>query len=429
MKIAVIGTGYVGLITGVGLASKGHQVSCVDVIEKKVDQINKGIPPIYEEDLEEMLKDVLKKGKFNATLDAKQAILDSDVTFICVGTPSKDDGSIDLSYVETAAKSIGEALKEKDGYSVVIMKSTVLPGTTEKVLIPALEKESGKKAGEDFGVCMTPEFLREGKAIEDFLNPDRVIVGQVNDKAGNVAKRLHETKDRPFLRTNLRTAEMIKYASNAFLATKISFINEIGNICKELDINTIQVARGMGMDHRISPHFLRPGAGFGGSCFPKDVEALIHQSKDELKYNPEIIQSAMSLNEKQPLRLVELAERKIGELKGKTVAILGLAFKSGTDDMRESRAVPVINALLEKGVTIHAYDPKASENAKKIFGDKISYEASINDALKDADFCMIVTEWSEFKNIDFSAMKEKIVFDGRNILESRDGIDYNGLCW
>jgi len=429
MKISVIGTGYVGLITGTGFASKGHDVTCVDIVPEKVEQINKGVSPIFEEGLDELLKEVLEKGKFSVTLDLKKAVADSEVSFICVGTPSKEDGSADLSYVKAAAKSIGEALKEIKNYHVVIMKSTVIPGTTETVLIPILEKESGKKAGADFGVCMTPEFLREGRAVEDFMNPDRVIIGALDEQSKSSAKKLHDIKDRPFVVTNLSTAEMIKYASNAFLATKISFINEIGNICKKLGVNTVQVARGLGMDHRISRHFLRPGVGFGGSCFPKDVKALIHQAKDDLKYDPKLISSVMDVNDNQPLLLVELAEAKLGDLKGKTAAVLGLAFKAGTDDVRESRAISVINTLLEKGVKIQAYDPKAVETAKEVLGDKVAYSKSPSEALKDADFCMIVTEWPEFKNINFDGMKSKKVFDGRNILENRDDVDYEGLCW
>jgi len=429
MKISVIGTGYVGLITGTGFASKGHDVTCVDVIPEKVEQINKGISPIFEEGLDELLKDVLEKGKFRVTLDLKKAVADSEVSFICVGTPSKEDGSADLSYVKSAAKSIGEALKEVNEYHVVIMKSTVIPGTTETVLVPILEKESGRKAGKDFGVCMTPEFLREGKALEDFMNPDRVIIGSLDEQSKSIAKKLHDIKDRPFVVTNLSTAEMIKYASNAFLATKISFINEIGNICKELGIDTLQVARGIGMDHRISRHFLRPGVGFGGSCFPKDVKALIHQAKDNLKYDPKLISSVIQVNENQPIKFVELAEKKLGDLTGKTAAVLGLAFKSGTDDVRESRAIAVINTLLEKGAKVQAYDPKAIENAKKIFGAKITYSKSPSEALKDSDFCIIVTEWSEFKNLDYSGMKHKAVFDGRNIVENRENVEYEGLCW
>ncbi|MFH1450633.1 MAG: UDP-glucose/GDP-mannose dehydrogenase family protein, partial [archaeon] len=420
---------YVGLITGVGFASKGHDVTCVDVVREKVEQINKGGSPIFEEGLDELLKQVLKKGKFRATMDIKDAVINSEISFICVGTPSREDGSADLSYVESAAKAIGSALKEKKQYHVIIMKSTVIPGTTRNVLIPILEKESGKKAGPDFGVCMTPEFLREGKALEDFMNPDRVIIGSIDEKSKNKAKQIHETKDRQFLVTSLSTAEMIKYASNAFLATKISFINEIGNICKELGIDTLQVAKGMGMDHRISRHFLRPGVGFGGSCFPKDVKALIHQAKNKLDYNPKLISSVMEVNDDQPVRLVGLAEKKIGDLKGKTAAVLGLAFKAGTDDIRESRAIEVINALLEKGVKVQAYDPKAMETAKEVLGEKITYADSVATAVNGADFCMIVTEWPEFTNIDFSGLKGKTVFDGRNILENKADIDYVGLCW
>jgi UDPglucose 6-dehydrogenase len=222
---------------------------------------------------------------------------------------------------------------------------------------------------------------------------------------------------------------MIKYSSNAFLATKISFINEIGNICKKIGADTLQVSRGIGMDHRISPHFLRPGIGFGGSCFPKDVKALMHQASDDYDYKPKILNAVMEVNDDQPLRLIELAEKKLGDLNGKTAAILGLAFKAGTDDLRESRAIPIIHKLIEKGVKVQGYDPKAGETAKEEFGDKITYAQNIQEALKDADFCLITTEWPEFKNINFDGMKGKAVFDGRNILENRADVDYEGLCW
>lgn len=427
MKVSIIGSGYVGLITGAGLASKGHEVTCIDIDEKKVKSINEGKPPIHEEGLEELLKKVLKEGKFKASTDLKSSILNSEVSFICVGTPSNEYGSIDLKYVKQVAEDIGKALKEKKDFHVVIVKSTVVPGTTESKVIPLLEENSGKKAGKDFGVCANPEFLREGKALEDFNNPARVVLGCTDKKTMDIVKELLKA-DCPIIETNPSTAEMIKYASNSFLATKISFINEIGNICKKLNINAYEVAKALGLDPRISPKFLNAGLGFGGSCLPKDTKALVASAK-ELGYNADLIKAVIDLNETQPERILYLAEKKLSGFDGKTITVLGLAFKPGTDDMREAPSIKIINSLLEKKAKVKAYDPKALENAKQIFGDKVKLCNTIEEALEDSELCLIVTDWPEFKNLDFHAMKTKIVIDGRNILENREGIDYEGLCW
>ncbi|HHH80271.1 MAG TPA: UDP-glucose/GDP-mannose dehydrogenase family protein, partial [Thermoplasmatales archaeon] len=273
MNISIIGTGYVGLVTGACFAKLGNNVICVDIDEKKIEKINKGLSPIYEEGLEELL--VENKNRIHATKDYKYAIQNTDVTFICVGTPSKEDGSIDLKFVKKAAEEIGKQLKNKDKWHLVVMKSTVLPGTTRDVVLPLLEQYSGKKAGKDFGLTMNPEFLREGVAVKDFLEPDRIVIGYYDDKSRKVLKELYKDFSCPILETSLSAAEMIKYASNAFLATKISFINEIGNMCKKLDIDTYEVAEGMGLDKRIGRAFLDSGIGWGGSCFPKDLDALI----------------------------------------------------------------------------------------------------------------------------------------------------------
>lgn len=427
MNVSVAGTGYVGLVTGAGLAEKGHNVVCVDVVKEKIDAINSGKSPIYEKGLEDILKKNAGK-TLTATADMKGAVTGSDMTFICVGTPSNIDGSLDLSHVNKVAEDIGSILPVKDGYHVVVVKSTVLPGTTEKKIIPLLEKASGKKAGRDFGVASNPEFLRESVAVEDFMKPDRIVIGALDAKSGDAVQELYKNFDAPIVRTDIKTAEMIKYASNSFLAAKISYINEIGNISKKLGINVYDVARGMSLDHRIGPYFLSAGLGWGGSCFPKDLKAIIYESK-ELGYEPALLEAVRSVNDNQPRMLLELARKKVKNLKGKKAAVLGLAFKGGTDDTRDSQAFPLIDLLLKEGAVVTAYDPQAEANAKKVLGDKIKYSASAKDALKDGEIAFIVTEWKEFENLDFSGMKDKIVIDGRNILKKRDGLDYEGLCW
>jgi len=422
MKICVIGAGYVGMVTGVCLADRGNEVTFIDVDRKKVDEINNLSPPIYEEGLEEMLK--RNSDKIKATTDYS-CLSDTDAIFICVGTPSKKDGSINLEYIREAVKNIGEHAGNK--WNAIVVKSTVLPGTTEGVVLPMLEKLTGKKAGIDFGISMNPEFLREGKAIYDFEHPDRIVIGAYDKKSEELLRSLYEPFNAPLFITTPTTAEMIKYASNAFLATKISFANEIGNFCKKMGIDTYDVMEAVGMDHRISPYFLNSGAGFGGSCFPKDVRALISAGK-ETGSKMSILHAVMDVNEKQPLRMVELLEKHLGNLDEKKVAVLGLAFKAETDDIRESRSIPVIEKLMEKNATISAYDPLAMENMKKIFDD-IEYCKSAEDALKDADGCLVMTDWNEFSHLNFGIMKKPVVIDGRRVVEDRDGLIYEGICW
>ena len=341
MDISIIGTGYVGLVTGACFAELGHNVTCVDVMKEKIDLINNKKSPIYEEGLEEILQKNVGKNLF-ATLDLKKAVLSTDITFICVGTPPREDGSIDLKNIKESAEQIGSSLKAKKNYHLIVIKSTVVPGTTWQIK-KIIEKFSGKK---NFGICMNPEFLREGKAIYDFLHPDRIIIGEYDKKSGNILYEIYKDFSCPILRVDLKTAEMIKYASNAFLATKISFINEIGNICKKLGIDVYKVAEGVGLDSRISPKFLKAGCGFGGSCFPKDVKALAAKAK-ELGYTPILLESILEINKNQPLRMIELLRNKIGKLENKKIGILGLAFKPGTDDIRESPAIEIIKRLIK----------------------------------------------------------------------------------
>lgn len=427
MKISVIGSGYVGSVTAACFAEVGHEVVCVDIDKKKMDQINAGVPPIYEEGLGELLQKYAGKS-LTATNDYESAIRNTDISFICVGTPSAEDGSIDLSIVRVATASIGAVLAKKEGYHVVVVKSTVVPETTEKFVLPILEETSGKVAGKDFGVAMNPEFLREGKAVYDFMHPDKIVVGAIDQKSGDLVSELYRTFKCEVTRTNLPTAEMIKYANNSLLATKISFANEIGNICKKLNVDTYEVMEAVGKDSRISPRFLNSGAGFGGSCFPKDVKALIGKAK-EIGYSPNLLESVIGVNEKQPILMTEILQKKIGSLAGKRVAVLGLAFKNDTDDIRESRAIPVIAELLRLGAEVSAYDPMATENMKRIF-PTIEYSEKAKDALEGADACLVMTEWDEFKQLDseFEVMKEKTVIDGRRVIKAKN-IDCEGLCW
>jgi UDPglucose 6-dehydrogenase len=427
MKISIIGTGYVGTVTAACFAELGHEVICVDVDRSKIDQINAGIPPIHEEGLPELLKKHAGKS-LSATSDYQLAVKDSGVSFICVGTPSDSSGNIDLSIVKAASASLGDSLKKKNDYHVIVVKSTVVPETTEKVVLPIIEKHSGKHIG-DFGIVMNPEFLREGKAVYDFMHPDKIVVGSMDKRSGDIVSSLYNGLKCEVIKTNPRTAEMIKYANNAFLATKISFANELGNICKQLGIDTYEVMSAVGRDFRIGHHFLNAGAGFGGSCFPKDVKALICKAL-EIEYEPLLLKSVIAVNEGQPIRMMQLLKNKLGDLEGKKVAVLGLAFKNDTDDIRESRSIPVIKELLDNGAQVRAYDPMANENMKRLFGG-IQYHSSALDALRGADACLIMTEWDEFKSLDkeFDVMENKLIIDGRHMLAPGRDVEYAGLCW
>jgi UDPglucose 6-dehydrogenase len=425
-KISVIGVGYVGLCTAVGLASKGYHVVACDIDAEKITKITQGIPPFFEPGLQEKLTASLQKGTLKAVTNKMDQIIDeTELTYVAVGTPSKVDGSIDLKYIESAAKTIGKALKQKKGYHVTIIKSTVVPGTTQNLVLPVLERESGKKCGRDFGLCMNPEFLRQGSAFQDTLHADRVVIGSFDKESGDKLDALYRdfysANVPPIIRTTLSTAELIKYASNAMLATKISFINTIANICEKISGADVKVvAKAMGLDKRIGPLFLDAGLGYGGSCFPKDIKALI-ACAEGLGYVPELLEAAENVNRKQPLKAIEVAKQQLGSLKGKHIAILGLAFKPDTDDMREARVIPIVNQLLSEGATVTAYDPIATKVAKNIFGNKISYSSSALECLESADCCILVTEWPEFKKLtpnDFAkSMKQPLLIDGRRIYD------------
>ena len=416
MKISVIGAGYVGLISSACFAKLGHDVVLIDIDEKKLAAIaNKEILPIYEEGLRELLEEV----HIETSVDYDRTV-ESEVIFICVGTTADENGAIFSEYLINAAGKIAEVLKKQRDYCVIAVKSTVGPGMTENLVIPLLEK-SGKKTGKDFGVCMSPEFLQEGRGIYHFMNPSRIIIGEYDRKSGDTLERLHQGLEAPVMRTNLRTAEMIKLASNSFLATKISYINEIGNICKQLGIDTYDVARGMGLDDRIGKKFLNAGIGFGGSCLPKDLRILISGAR-EVGYQPDLLQDVSTVNENQALKPVELLKKHI-TLKGATVGILGVAFKPGTDDIRDSRAIKIAEVLLTEGATVKAYDPLALDNFVKTCSE---VTRATREEVLECDAVMILTEWEEFKELDY---RGKIVIDGRRIEKAREARIYEGVCW
>jgi len=422
MNISIIGTGYVGLVSGTCFAKLGHRVICVDVDKEKVEKINNSVSPIYEKGLTELLKQY--KTRIQATTSYEEAIKESEITFICVGTPSKEDGDIDLSYIDQASVKIAQELKKKKLFHSVVVKSTVVPGTTQHHVLPLLEKISGKKAGVDFGVGMNPEFLKEGVAIDDFLHPDRVVNGYDDQRTGRMLASLYSDFSCPIIETTISTAEMIKYASNCFLATKISFINEIGNFCKNLGIDTYEVADGMGLDKRINRSFLNAGIGWGGSCFPKDTKALRAWAK---KTNQEsfLIDSVIKVNDQQPLQIIGLLKKHLENINGKTIGILGLAFKPDTDDIRDSRSIILVENLLKHGALVKAYDPEAMGPFKKMF-PTITYCKKAEYVL-DSEAIIIATAWDEFKDLDYTG---KLVLDGRRLLEAkRTAKIYDGVCW
>ncbi len=420
-KVSVIGTGYVGLITGAGLAAIGHSVVCVDIDKAKVEQLNSRKAPIYERGLDRLLQKVVPKN-LKATTNLQAAVMDSEFTFISVGTPSKKDGGILLYQVEQVAEQIGKALRNKK-YHIVVIKSTVVPGTAEKI-IEILEKASGKKFGKDFGVASNPEFLREGNALEDFMKPDRIIIGSTDAKSLELVKKLYAKIKSPVLESSFREAEMIKYAANAFLATKLSFINEIGNVCKLHNIDTNVVAQGIGMDRRINPYFLRSGIGFGGSCFPKDVSAIIFKASEK-GYHPRLLRSVLDVNNYQPLKLMEILEKT--SLRKKKIAVLGLTFKEETDDIRDSPALSIIKELMMEDAELILYDPLAMDKVKKIF-PHLRYAQSAQEAVDMSDIVLLLTEWEAFLKLNYG---EKKVIDGKNVFfkSNKRPKNYEGICW
>ncbi len=430
MHIAVIGTGYVGLVTGACFAEFGVDVICVDVDETKIEKLKQGIIPIYEPGLDKVVEKNSKDGRLTFTTDVRTAVEKAEVVFLAVGTPPKEDGSPDMSYYQQAAKDIAESM---NGYKVLVTKSTV-PVGTGKWLREFVSQNL--KQDTEFGVASNPEFLREGAAIEDFMRPDRVVIGSNEDRAIEVMKELYRPLyliETPIVITSLEAAELIKYAANAFLATKITFINEVANLCDAIGCDVHDVARGMGMDNRIGRKFLHPGPGYGGSCFPKDTRALTTVA-DQFGVETRIVDAVIEANERQREAMIPKIEKLVGGLNGKHIGILGLSFKPETDDMRESPAIDIIKVLLDRGASVRAFDPVAMDEAKHVING-IDYATDEYDAIKDADALVIVTEWNQFRALDMTKVKQLLkapkIADLRNIYEPEDmrelGFDYVGV--
>ncbi len=414
-SITIVGLGPVGLATSVAFALGDHDVIGVDVNRDRVGRISRGEPPFFEVDLENALRKVLKKNRFRATTDIYQAVAHADYIFICVGTPSRSDGPMDDTFLGQATEDIAGVLST-DSQSIIVVKSTVVPGTTENVARPILEA-----SGKPYSLAVNPEFLREGHALEDALEPDRVILGVDGPDTARRLRSLYAHLDCPIIETDLRTAEAIKYATNAFLATKVVFANELANICQALEVSYDEVIQGVTLDPRIDPRFLVPGVGFGGSCFPKDVKALVAAGK-AAGHTPRLLEAVLDQNEEQYLQAIRLLEEELGDLKDKRIALLGLAFKGGTDDVRESRAIPIAESLLQKGAKVVGYDPVANENFTNIVPD-ITLAGNLEEALRGTDGCILQADWPEFSQLsaqDFlQAMHTPVVVDGRRILDPK----------
>lgn len=435
MNIAIIGSGYVGLVTGVCLAELGHNITCIDNDPQKIKMLKAGKIPIYEPGLAELLSKNRKRKKLQFSPSIKDAIKKVDAVFIAVGTPSKPSGDADLTYVENVAREIALSM---DSYKLIIEKSTVPAETgkrierTIKLNLPA-KFRNGKRAL-DFDVASNPEFLREGSAIEDFMNPDRIVIGVESKRAENLLREIYKPlKGAHIVVTNINSAELIKHASNSFLATKISFINSISQICDKVGADVLKVAEGMGYDKRIGRSFLNAGIGYGGSCFPKDVDAFIRLS-EKSGYHFKLLKEVRNINEEQKAAFIHLIEDKLWILKNKTVGVLGLAFKPNTDDMRNAPSIDIIKQLQSEGASVKAYDPQAVENAKK-FLKGVEYSKDVYSLAKGCDCLLLLTEWDEFKKINFTkmrqAMRQAIVFDGRNMYHADDlerhGFEYYGI--
>lgn len=436
-KIAIVGTGYVGLVTGSCLSDFGLNITCVDNNKEKIEKLHKGIIPIYEPGLEPIVERNAYYKRLSFTTDIKKAVEECDVVFVAVGTPPAEDGSADLQYVEAVARDIG---KHMNGYKVIVDKSTVPIGTGQRVKGWVREELEKRGVSYDFDVVSNPEFLREGSAVHDFTHPDRVVIGTESERAMNIMKQVYSVlylNETPFVETNIETAEMIKYASNAFLAMKITFINEVANLCEKVGADVQDVARAMGRDGRISPKFLNPGPGYGGSCFPKDTLALAEIGK---KYGSPVtlIEQTVEANENQKKLMAQKIEDELGDLKDKQLAILGLAFKPNTDDMREAPAINILNELAKKGAKFKVYDPQAYEEAKwrlENIQDRITYCDNEYEAMEDSNALVIITEWNQFRRLDLDRVKKSLkqpyFFDLRNIYRKehmqKQGFKYFGV--
>jgi len=423
MKIIIIGTGYVGLVSGACLAEIGHKVTCVDLDCEKIENLKKGTIPFYEPGLDELVKDNVKNKKLFFETDLAEALPQNEIIFITVGTPALKNGEADLSYLKKAVEDIGKNLKK---YAVVVVKSTVPPGTCQKIKSLVSKHYSGQ-----FDIVSNPEFLREGSAVEDFMKTDRIVIGVESAKAKNIMEKIYEPLNSLIFMTKLESSEMIKYASNAFLATKISFINEIANVCEKIGADVDEISKGMGLDPRIGKEFLKAGIGYGGSCFPKDVRALRH-SAGVNGYNFCLLKSVIEVNNNQRKLIVKKTEKLLGGLKNKIIGVWGLAFKANTDDIRESASMEIIKMFFEKGAKIKVYDPIAMTNAKKELAGKVVFCEDLYEVANKSNLLFIATEWDEFKKADLSEvkklLKEPKIIDGRNIFSplkmKEAGFDY-----
>ncbi|HLC98853.1 MAG TPA: UDP-glucose/GDP-mannose dehydrogenase family protein [Candidatus Nanoarchaeia archaeon] len=430
MKITIIGTGYVGSVTGACLADLGNEVICLDIDKEKIERFRKGELPIYEPGLSDLVKRNVREGRLSFTTDKKKAIQGSDVIFIAVGTPSAPDGSVDMAFIESAAKDIGTFM---NSYKVIVDKSTVPVGTADKIreIIKGSQKEK-----HEFDLVSNPEFLREGNAIHDFMNPDRIVIGVDNGKAKSIMLSIYggiERTGKPILVTDVKSSELIKYASNAMLATRISFMNEIARLCEKTGADIKMIAKGIGLDSRIGPRFLHAGLGYGGSCFPKDVRGLVATGK-EYGIDFKILRAVDQVNEEQKTWLIPKIRKELADLKGRKIAVWGLAFKPKTDDIREAPSIAIINELQKLGAKIVAFDPEAERSAKRVLKN-VDYAKTPYEALEGCDALVVVTEWSEFRNLDKAKMKKlmkrPVIFDGRNIYSRTEmrslGFRYFGI--
>lgn len=429
-SVSILGTGFIGLCSAACFANKDIKVLASTHNEKKANMINEGKAPFYEADLQEMMDDIKtnKPELLQCLLDPVKATLETNISMITQGTPMREDKSINLGYIESTAREIGEALKQKDSYHLIVVRSTVVPGTTRNLVGKLITEISGKIPGKDFGLCMQPEFLAEGRSIEDTIKPDRIVIGSFDEKSGDMLQEFYEyfygdhLQSCPILRMNLESAELVKYGNNCLLSTKISYANEFANFAQLVpNVDIGQVMKGVGLDYRINHRFLNAGVGFGGSCFHKDVNAIKAWSKSK-GYTSRLLEAVLGINDDQAVRIVDMAEELAGKLAGKKVTLLGLSFKPGTDDMREAPSIRVVAELIRRGITnIIGYDPKAKETAKEEFGEKIEYADSIEEALKDSECAFLITDWDEFKqlipDIFKKHMKSANLVDGRRIYD------------
>ena len=429
-SVSILGTGFIGLCSAACFADKDIQVLASTHNEKKAALINDGIAPFFEAGLQEMMDDIKKNNTefLQCLTDPVKAVLETDISMITQGTPMRDDKSIDLGFIESTAREIGEALKTKDKYHLVVVRSTVVPGTTRNLVSKIIEKVSGKQPGIDYGLCMQPEFLAEGRSIEDTLHPDRIVIGEFDEKSGAMLQEFYEffygdhLENCPILRMNLESAELVKYGNNCLLSTKITFANEFANFAELVpNVDVSLVMKGVGLDYRINSRFLNAGVGFGGACFHKDVNAIKAWSKSK-GYTSRLLEAVLEINDDQAIHIVDIAEELAGKLAGKKVTLLGLAFKPGTDDMRGAASIRVVNELRKRGVTdIIGYDPKALKTAEEEMGDKIQYADSKEEALKDSECALLITEWDNFKALtpqDFQRlMKAPNLIDGRRLYD------------